>query len=236
MKTKHSHKHNTIGGKYLKDAVYGASDGIVTTFAIVAGVSGASLDATIVLILGFANLIADGFSMAAGNYLGTKSEQKYQNSERKVEEEEINYRPSQQTNEVKKIFEKKGFKGKVLEKIVHTITANKRLWIDTMLVEELGIIEERTNPKKAALATFGAFVIAGFMPLFIYVLASFINLSKTFLWACLITGLSLFVVGMLKAKITKSGVFKEAFEMLLVGGLAALVAYYVGLFLSLIVA
>lgn len=63
---------------YLRDAVFAANDGIITTFAVVAGAAGASFNVRIVIILGFANLLADGFSMASGNYLGTKSEIEYE--------------------------------------------------------------------------------------------------------------------------------------------------------------
>ena len=101
-----------IVSKYLPDFVYGGIDGSVTTFAIVAGVTGASLSPTIVLILGFANLFADGFSMAISNYLSTKSRKEYAEKIRKSEEHSVINIPEEETQEIREIFSEKGFSGK----------------------------------------------------------------------------------------------------------------------------
>ena len=86
QKRGNSELHSTSGGKYLKSWIYGGLDGVVTTFAVVAGVVGANLSSAIILILGFANLIADGISMAVGDYLSTKSQGEYYKAEKGVEE------------------------------------------------------------------------------------------------------------------------------------------------------
>ena len=121
---------------YLGDAVLGAIDGCVTTFAIVAGAVGAGFSGGVVVILGFANLIADGFSMAASNYLGTKSERERIDNIRLAEDRQIEVLPEGEREEIRQIFVRKGFTGEVLEKIVATITANRPLWVETMVREE----------------------------------------------------------------------------------------------------
>lgn len=124
----------------IQDFVYGATDGAVTTFAVVAGVIGAALSPSIVLILGFANLFADGFSMAIGNYLGSKSQREFIEKERKKEEWEIDNLVEQEKQEIKDIYMKKGFKAELLDEIVNVITSRRKVWIDTMMREELGLI------------------------------------------------------------------------------------------------
>ena len=119
----------------LGDFVYGATDGAVTTFAVVAGVVGASLSPSIVLILGFANLLADGFSMAVGNYLATKAQREYIEKARKREEWEIDNLVEQEKQEIRDIYTKKGFKAELLDEIVKVITSRRKVWFDTMMRE-----------------------------------------------------------------------------------------------------
>jgi VIT1/CCC1 family predicted Fe2+/Mn2+ transporter len=220
---------NALGGAYIRDTVYGANDGIITTFAVVAGVVGAGLSAQIVLILGFANLLADGLAMAIGNYLGTKSELEYIKKERATEEWEVDHVPDLERKEVAEIYRKKGFKGKELERVVAVITANKKTWVDTMMTEELKLIPDSVNsPVKNGLATFMAFGIAGMFPLLPYLF----GLSGSFNISIIFTALALFVVGSLRTLITKRPWFIAGTEMLLVGAIAATVAYFTGQFIE----
>jgi vacuolar iron transporter family protein len=156
-------------GEYLAKAVLAASDGIVTTFAVVAGSAGASFDQSIVIILGFANLFADGFSMAAGNYLGVKSEIEYE--------------------------EAKGEKA-----------------------------PREGLPVFHGLVTFIGFDLAGLIPLlpFIFHLPSAYGLSTV------LVGISLFTVGAARSFYTRKSFSRSGFEMLTIGGFAALVAFVVG--------
>jgi len=224
-------------GIYLKDAVYGASDGIVTTFAVVAGVSGAALNPNIVLILGFANLVADGFSMAAGNYVGTRSEQEYNQSVKRIIAEDINSRSAEMKQELTKIYMSKGFDGKLLKELTDKTAKDPELWANTLLTEKYSIESWNESAIKSSIATFSAFVIAGFMPLVAYVFASGIVLfaSHTFEVSIILTGLTLVAVGALKSNFTKRSVWKESAQMLFVGGAAAALAYYVGFLISTLI-
>ena len=219
-----------IVSKYLPDFVYGGIDGSVTTFAVVAGVTGASLSPTIVLILGFANLFADGFSMAVGNYLSAKSRKEYSDKIRKSEEHSVINIPEEETEEIREIFSQKGFSGQQLDDAVEIITSNQDIWIDTMMKDEFGIFEDHTSPIKSALATFLSFNVIGVIPLLAYVLSYFSNSLRgnTFTLSVILTSVAFFIVGSIKGRIVGVRWFFSGFETLLIGGAAAVIAYYVG--------
>jgi vacuolar iron transporter family protein len=160
-KGERDHKEH-IEYKYLPEFVYGGIDGAITTFAIVAGVIGASLSSVIILILGFANLFADGFSMAASNYLSTKSQ-----------------------NEMK--------------------TSKKK-------------------PIKTASATFFSFLIIGFIPLISFILP----LQNQFTLSIILTGIALLIVGGVRGQIVGKNTLKSSLQTLLIGGLAASIAFAIG--------
>jgi len=147
------------------DFIYGSIDGTVTTFAIVAGVMGASLLPGIILILGFADLFADGFSMAAANYQATKAKNEFVKMKRKHEEYSIDNSKEEEEEEIRDIYEKKGFKDELLDEIVRIITSRKKVWVDTMMKEELGLIEDDKAPINSSISTFVGFNVIGAIPL-----------------------------------------------------------------------
>lgn len=235
IKTEPWHK---IGlGKYLSDAVYGALDGIVTTFAVVAGAVGANLSPIVILIIGFANLIGDGLSMALGNYLGSKSEKEFIEKERKREMWEVENIPDGEREEIREIYSRKGFHGKKLDSITKLITSDKNVWVDTMMIYELGLLEDDKNPAKSGFTTFFSFVFAGLFPLIIYILPFLtgINFSNQFWISVTITLLTLFIIGSFRSKITGIYWIRAGLEMMIVGGLAALGAYFIGYLFSLLI-
>lgn len=226
--------HKTESGAYISEAVYGALDGIVTTFAVVAGVAGAKLSAGVVLILGFANLVGDGLSMGVGSYLSTKSRREYEQSERDRERWEVDNYPEGEIHEIREIYSRKGFKGDDLDRAVKVITADKDIWVETMMNEELGIIKEEAHPFWNGLSTFVSFIIAGFIPLLFFVLSLAIPslVEYTFELSVMITAVALFAVGSFKVLVTRASWWRSGLEMLFVGGAAALGAYLVGYFLQ----
>lgn len=235
--SKHKEIHDNGAGKYLKSWVYGGLDGIVTTFAVVAGVAGASLHSGVILILGFANLIADGISMAIGDYISTKSQNEYYDLERKREEWEIENNPKGEEKEMIEIYRKKGLNNKDSRAIVEILKRNKDFWIDTMMNDELELSKSSESPKKNAIFTFISFLIFGFVPLFLYVIGSIFNfsISRGFMWTSILTSVAMFSLGSLKTKVTGKNWVKSGIETLLIGGAAATAAYFVGEFLSKIV-
>lgn len=233
----HTHEHlenslreDGLRSQHLADGVLGATDGIVTTFAVVAGAAGAHLSSGIVLIMGFANLLADGFSMSIGNYLGARSQQDYWKEERTREIWEIENLPEAEREEVRRLYRYKGFEGQMLEDVVATITADKNRWIEEMMRDELGIHEERIAPLRSGFVTFVAFVLVGFLPVFPYVLAfsSFPLVTRPFPLSVGVTAIALFGVGVARRFVTRRSWWQSGLEILAVGGLAATCAFFVG--------
>jgi VIT1/CCC1 family predicted Fe2+/Mn2+ transporter len=222
---------------HLRDFIYGGIDGAVTTFAVVAGVAGAGLSATVVIILGVANLIADGFSMAMSNYAATRTEVQIRALARAEEERQIRDIPEGEREEIRQIFSLKGFSGEQLDRVVEVITANPRVWVDTMMLEERGYSAAREEPFRAAGATFLAFVVVGFIPLFAVILDTVIPslLSNPFLWSSVMTGTAFFVVGALKSRFVVQRWWLSGWETLVMGGSAATIAYVIGAVLGNVV-
>lgn len=216
---------------YLGDAVLGSIDGCVTTFAVVAGTAGAALPAGVAIVLGLANLVADGFSMAASNYQRAKSEHELLARARAIEEMHVREVPEGEREEVRQIYAAKGFQGEVLDEIVGGITQDRKLWVDTMLTEELGLRLDLPNPGIAALTTFLGFCAAGIVPLLPYLLPGLAP-SQVFPVSTLATGLTFFAIGVLKGRTLQYPLFKSGMETLLVGGAAAALAYLAGILLK----
>ncbi|MCA9084871.1 MAG: VIT1/CCC1 transporter family protein [Planctomycetaceae bacterium] len=219
---------------YLRDFVYGGIDGAVTTFAVVSGVAGADLSTGVVIILGMANLVGDGFSMAASNYLGSKADLQVLEHARRTEELHIAKYPEGEREEVRQIMAAKGFAGQELENIVATITADQRLWVNTMLQEELGLSLDRPCPWRAAVVTFLAFISIGVLPLLAFLVEYVLDIpgNRPFLWSTLLTGVAFFAVGAVKARFVSDKWYRSGTETLLVGSTAAGIAYIVGWLLS----
>ena len=233
----HGPENHVTAGQYLGEFVYGAIDGTITTFAVVAGAAGASLSSGIVIILGFANLLADGFSMACGNFLSERAQKDYIEKERKREEWEIENVPEGEVEEIREIFRKKGFKGKDLERAVQIITSDKKVWVDVMMADELGLLQSPKNPWKTAASTYFGFLMIGIIPMTAYVLSYFFPFfqDNTFKIAIAMTLVALITIGVIKRYVTKKNLWKSVIETVFVGGAAAVIAYFIGFFLRWLV-
>jgi VIT1/CCC1 family predicted Fe2+/Mn2+ transporter len=223
---------------HFDDFIYGSIDGAVTTFAIVAGVVGASLSPGIILILGFANLFADGFSMAAANYQASKARNEYIEMKRKQEEWEIENLEDQEKDEIREIYTKKGFKDELLEEIVRIITSRRKVWVDTMMKEELGLIEDEKRPLDSSISTFVGFNMIGLIPLIPFMIFIAMGVdpnSDAFIFSTIFVVSAFFLVGMIKGKIVKKSKMKSGLYTLIIGGIAAFVAYFIGYGLNFLV-
>lgn len=208
----------------LRDMVYGAIDGTVTTFAIVAGVEGAGLSTKVILALGLANVLADGFSMAAANYSGTKAELDDAHRLRAVEERHIRDEPEGEREELRQILASKGLEGRVLEEATEAIARDRTRWIDMMLVDEYGLSPVDPRPLRAALMTFFAFLAAGMVPLLPFLAGA----ASAFTWSAGLTAAVFFAIGTLKSRWSLAPWWRSGLETLVIGGTAAAIAYGVG--------
>lgn len=211
----------------ISDAVLGGIDGCVTTFAIIASAVGAGLPSLVALILGFANLFADGFSMAISNYESIKAEIEFREGIRRTEEKHIDKVPDGEREEIRQIFQKKGFKGETLKEIIDTITHDRRLWVETMLTEEHGVQKIASSPWRSAVTTFAAFLFVGAVPL-IPLLIPALEMQQQFFLSTVLAGIMFFSIGVVKGFVFAKPVFLSGLSTLLTGGTAASLAFLVG--------
>lgn len=221
-------------GPYIKSIVYGGLDGIITTFAVVSGVAGAELGTQVILILGISNLLADGFSMGMGDYLSTKSEREvYANEERRQYWEAENF-PEGQKRELTALYQQHGYSPDEAETLVDVQTRTPERWANAMMLQELNLVKDEESPLSNAVATFISFIIAGALPLLVYLAGLFtpIPSSTAFTISLISAGIALFLLGAAKYFVTRLNPLRTGMEMLILGGLAAGVAYGVGALLK----
>lgn len=233
MENKFDLPQNNNLNKYLPEFVYGGIDGSITTFAVVAGAAGAGLSGNIVIILGFANLLADGFSMSVGAYLSAKSSLDLYHKHQRNEYWEIENIPHTEVEEIRDIYRNKGFEGQLLEDVVNKITEDKDRWVDTMMKEELEMIPDSKSPFMIGLATFISFFFVGLIPLLIFISDYFFKVNvNPFAMASVLTFFAFVGIGYLKSIVTQTSKTKGVAQTLLLGIIAAVLAYFVGAFLE----
>ena len=231
----HEHDHEAIRQRlaagphhsYLGDWVYGGIDGTATTFALVSGVVGAHLSTRVILILGSANLIADGFAMAAGNYLATRSEQEEFRHAEAVERRHIEASPDGERREVGEILRRLGIVGDLLDQAVAAITSDRDRWVRMMLRYECGLPAAVRSPWQAAGSTFSAFLLCGLVPLVPFVA----GLKSAFWVASTATSVMFVLIGALKSRWSIRPWWQSGLETLVIGGGATAVAYAIGAWL-----
>lgn len=217
-------------GAYIREIVYGGNDGIVTTFAVVAGTVGADLPSYIIIILGLANLFADGLSMATGAYLSEKSHIAQMKRIRREEEREIEEHPDMERAEIEEYLGKMGFDGTDLKRTVDVVTGDRKRWLDVMMIAEHGYVGEGdSHPLLDGIMTFLSFVAFGAIPLIPYVLS--IEQSSRFVVAIISTFIALILLGAARSYVTREKMYRGPIEIVFVGALGALVAYGVGVLL-----
>lgn len=215
------------GQSYLGDAVLGAIDGCVTTFAVVAGSLGGGLSPNVALILGFANLVADGFSMAVSNFERAQSNREWVEKTRRIEAEHVARVPEGEREEIRQIYARKGLAEPALGQLVAALTQNPKLWIDTMIAEEYGLPLQNPIPWISAVTTFLAFLLVGSIPLMPFLFASMVG-NRPFIWSAVSTLAAFFGVGLLKGRVLGKNALRAGLQTALLGGAAASLAFAVG--------
>ena len=229
------HEEHIVGGGKIRNIILGLNDGLISTFTLLVGVAAATLASTgsnsIVILTGFAAMVSGAISMGLGEYISSKSEYNYIKNELKKERAELELFPEEEKEEVKEIFENMGFKGETLNACVDTITSNKKVWLNFLTKSELGL-EEPENPVIGAILTFLSFVFGSFLTLFAY----FFNLDLlSLVLSSIISFTMLFIVGMVKTRITGEKKIRSGFEMLVIGVVAFIVSYGIGTLLETLI-
>lgn len=224
--TAHTEAAHIPGGSIVRELVFGANDGLVAAFAVASGVNGAGVQSKVILIAGLAELIGGTISMALGAYLSTKSQMEYYRGEMNREGYEVDNFPEVERQEIREIYEAKGFKGEMLENIISHITSDRNRWIDIMMREELGLsLDQTVSPLKSGIATGGAYAFGALMPIIPYL---FMQPSSGLIASAALTLSVLFGVGAAKTIVTGKNTWRSGLESMAIGGLAAAATFIAG--------
>ena len=227
--------------EYFTEVIYGGIDGIVTTFAVVAGFSGAALSNgdtmqltfMVVLLFGLANLFADAASMGLGNFLSVRSEKDLYKITREKEEVLIKTNPAGESQLTTSLLMKKGFTEADAETLSNIYQKNHEYWVDFIMNHKLEISDPRgTNPAMTGSATFLSFLIFGTVPLLPFIFMESQTVGLAFYFSLTGTFIALILLGVLKWRVVGVSLYSALIEVLLVGGVAAAIAYYVGTFFA----
>lgn len=228
--------------EYFKEVIYGGIDGIVTTFAVVAGFAGAALstDVTtqlsfaVVLLFGLANLFADAASMGLGNFLSVRSEKDLYEVERANELRLMRTEREAEITETVTLLKEKGFNDADAATLAAIYQHNEEYWLDFMMNHEHQMPDPRSeNEVYTGFATFLSFMVFGSIPLLPFMLTESGDPSTTFMYSSIGTFIALVMLGLLKWKVVGSRFGASLFEVVAVGGTAAILAYFVGTFFAM---
>ena len=219
--------HNKVN---LREFILGGQDGLVNVLGLVLGVASATLNTNIVIVSGIVATVAESVSMAAVAYTSSKAAKDYHDSLFLEENQNIKELPKLEKKEIKDIFYKKGFRGKTLTGIVNQIASNKKLWIQTLLLEKHKIsTSEFEHPLKSAWIVGTSTVIGSIIPLIPFFI---FKIKISIIISLIISAITLFVVGSIKAKLSIGNWKRSGFELMIIGIVAALLGYGIGLLLK----
>lgn len=223
---KRIHEKHSKTGYNLRDIILGGQDGIVNVLGIILAVATAVSDARIVIIAGLAATFAESISMAAVAYTSTKAARDFYRSELAREKREMKEVPDTERREIKQIYARKGFSGALLNSIVKKITSNKKLWLKTMMEEELHLYpDEYENPARDAAIVGIAAVVGSLVPLLPFLL---LPVGPAITGAIILSIIVLFATGYVKGKITTGDAIRSGAEIAIIGMAAALIGYAIG--------
>jgi VIT1/CCC1 family predicted Fe2+/Mn2+ transporter len=214
-----------VEGSWIRDATLGANDGLVSVLTLLAGVAGAEVTGSTVLIAGLAGLVAGAISMAVGAYVSAKAYRSYYRTELRKELEEMREKPEVEREEIREIYRDRGFEGELLEQVVETITANPRTWLKVMMSEELGLSPAFGKPFSAATVMFLAFLAGGIVPVAPFLLW---DGTAALLSAFGLTAVALMVAGGLRSRYTGERPLVAGIELVAMAAIGFGAAHLIG--------
>lgn len=233
---------NTVTAKfaaYFKEVIYGGIDGIVTTFAVVAGFAGAALSSDqtvqlsffVVLLFGLANLFADAASMGLGSFLSVRSEKDLYTVEREKELAQLRTNKQERVGKTAALLKERGFSDVDAATLAEVYQKNEDYWLDFTMTNERDMADPRgENEVYTGLATFISFMIFGSIPLLPFIVSSSGDAMTVFTYSCVGTFVALILLGVMKWRVVGTRLYSSISEVVLVGGTAAILAYFVGTF------
>ncbi|MEE9584397.1 MAG: VIT1/CCC1 transporter family protein [Candidatus Brocadiales bacterium] len=217
-------------GKLIREVILGINDGMIETLGFVTGVFGATAAGKIIVIAGMAQIIAGSISMGIGAYVSQKSFKEFCDKEEDIEKKEIETKPEEERAEIEAIYSKKGFRGDELKMVVGRITSDKKVWLETMMAQELGLIREGyTHPVKSGAITGLAYILGAIPPLAPYFLFS---VDTAFVTSVLLSMTFLFLVGTMKSRWARIWWVWSGVEMTAFGLGAVIITYSIGRLIS----
>ncbi|MEK7368996.1 MAG: VIT1/CCC1 transporter family protein [Planctomycetota bacterium] len=221
-------------GKFIREVILGINDGLIETLGFVTGVFGATAAGKIIIITGMAQIIAGSISMAVGAYISQKSFKEFYDREEELEKGEMEAKPEEERAEIAAIYRKKGFKEDELKTVVSRITLDKKVWLETMMVQELGLVREGyTHPVKSGAVTGLSYILGAIPPLSPYFL---FPVDKAFVASVLLSMVFLFFVGSMKSRWARIWWMWSGVEVMAFGLGAVIITYSIGKLISMVFA
>ncbi|MDX3852806.1 VIT1/CCC1 transporter family protein [Streptomyces sp. AK02-01A] len=219
-----NHTHRDVNGGWLRPAVFGAMDGLVSNLALMTGVAGGAVSQHTLVITGLAGLAAGAFSMAAGEYTSVASQRELVQAELDVERRELRSHPADEMEELASLYESRGVAPELAREVARQLSKDPVQALEIHAREELGIDpDDLPSPLVAAVSSFGSFALGALLPVLPYLLGA------TALWPALLLALiGLFSCGALVARVTARSWWYSGLRQLVLGGTAAALTYGLG--------
>lgn len=219
-----NHTHRDVNGGWLRPAVFGAMDGLVSNLALMTGVAGGAVSQQTIIITGLAGLAAGAFSMAAGEYTSVASQRELVLAELDIERDELRKHPKDERDELAALYVSRGVEPELARKVAEQLSRDPEQALEIHAREELGIDpSDLPSPTVAAVSSFGSFALGALLPVLPYLLGA------SALWPAVVLALlGLFACGAVVARVTARSWWFSGVRQLLLGGAAAGVTYILG--------
>ncbi|MEV7285812.1 VIT1/CCC1 transporter family protein [Streptomyces sp. NPDC093252] len=219
-----NHTHRDVNGGWLRPAVFGAMDGLVSNLALMTGVAGGAVGQQAIVLTGLAGLAAGAFSMAAGEYTSVASQRELVQAELEVERRQLRTHPRAEEAELAQLYETRGVEPRLAGEVARQLSRDPERALEIHAREELGVDPgELPSPLVAAVSSFGSFALGALLPVLPYLLGA------TALWPAVLLALAgLFVSGAVVSRVTARTWWYSGLRQLALGGAAAGVTYALG--------
>jgi VIT1/CCC1 family predicted Fe2+/Mn2+ transporter len=218
------HEHRDVGGGWLRPTVFGMMDGLVSNFALIAGVAGANASSSEVSLAGLAGLVGGAFSMAVGEYVSVQSQNESARAEIEVERHELKHNAAAEQAELAQMYVARGVDADLAEQVARQLSHDPEQALLIHAQEELGVDPHQLpSPWTAGYSSLLSFSVGAFIPLLPYLLG-----AKSVVISAVLALVALFGAGVLTSRFTVRGWVFSGTRQLLLGAVAAAITFAVG--------